>query len=85
MGKIELGKTRSKLPIKQIYILDKILTPGDILPLPRAIYMYMAIIFKHLFHINHLANQRQILCGASLGIVNINFVKAVARSPVPDL
>ena len=38
-----------------------------VFPCPGAIYMHMAIIFKHLLLSNHLANQSQTLCGASLG------------------
>ena len=44
---------------------EKSLPPGCCLPLSRAIYI--AIIVKHLFLLNRLANQRQILCRASLG------------------
>ena len=39
-------------------------------PCPRAIYMYMTKIFKHLFSGNSLANQSQTLFGAKLGMEN---------------
>ena len=34
------------------------------LTLPPALYMYMTIIFEHLFLLDLLANQNQIKCGA---------------------
>ena len=40
---------------------------GCLSPAPRAICMYMTIIFKNLFLLNHSANKSQNLCGASLG------------------
>ena len=43
---------------------------GVVCPCPRAIYMYMTIIFKHLLLWNCLASQSQTLCGASLGMGN---------------
>ena len=38
-------------------------TQGVVCPCPRALYMYMTIVLKHLLL---LANQSQTLCGASL-------------------
>ena len=43
---------------------------GVVCPCPRAIYMYMTKIFKHLFSGNGLVNQSQTLCGAKLGMEN---------------
>ena len=40
---------------------------GVVCPCLGDIYMYMTIIFKHLLLRNRLANQSQILSGASLG------------------
>ena len=61
-----------KLCSKGLYWLNNTvneinLTPGVVCPCLGAIYLYMTTIFKHLLHWNRLANQSQILCGASLG------------------
>ena len=50
---------------------------GVVCPCPRAIYMYVTIVFKHIFLLNPLANQSQILYGAPFGRGNLNFVKIV--------
>ena len=47
--------------------MKKIWPQGVVCPCPGAIYLYMTTIFKYLLHWNRLANQSQILCGASLG------------------
>ena len=61
------GKFAAKDYIDWIIVLMKKIWPqGVVCPCPGAIYLYMTTIFKHLLHCNRLANQRQILCGASL-------------------
>ena len=40
--------------------LKKIFCQGVVCPYPGDIYMYITIIFKHLFLLNRLANQSQI-------------------------
>ena len=70
------GKLAAKDYIEWIILLmKKKLTPGSCLLCPGAIYLYMTTIFKHLFHWNCLANQSQILCGASLGRGNESLYK----------
>ena len=44
--------------------MKRIWPQGVVCPCPGAIYLYMTTIFKHLDW-NRLANQSQILCGAS--------------------
>ena len=62
------GKLAAKDYIDWIILLMKKNWPqGVVCPCPGAIYLYMTTIFKHLLHWNRLANQSQILCGASLG------------------
>ena len=70
------GKLAAKDYIDWIILLMKKIWPqGVICPCPGAIYMYMTTIFKHLLHWNRLANQSQILCGASLGRGNDSLYK----------
>ena len=45
--------------------MKKIWPQGVVCPSPGAIYLYMTTIFKHVLHWNRLANQSQILRGAS--------------------
>ena len=52
----------------RIFVFMKNFCPqGVVCPCPRAIYMYMTMIFKHHLLRNRLANQSQTLCRASLG------------------
>ena len=61
------GKIAAKDYIDWIKLLmKKICSQGVVCPCPGAIYLYLTTFFKHL-HWNRLANQSQILCGASLG------------------
>ena len=61
------GKLAGSMQIdRRFMVMKKKLSSGGCLPLSRAIYMYMTIIFKDLL-LNHLANQNQTLSGASLG------------------
>ena len=57
------------------FILRKNMTLKVFCPCLGDIYMYMTIIFKHLFLWSHLANQSHILCGTFMGKGNVNFVK----------
>ena len=69
-------KLAAKDYIDWIILLMKNIWPkGVVCPCPRAIYLYMTTIFKHLLHWNRLANQSQILCGASLGRGNKSLYK----------
>ena len=70
------GKLAAKDYIDWIILLMKKIWPqGVVCPCPGAIYLYMTTIFKHLLHWNRLANQSQILCGASLGRGNESVYK----------
>ena len=70
------GKLAAKDYIDWIILLMKNIWPqGVVCPCPGAIYLYMTTIFKHLLHWNRLANQSQILCGASLGRGNESLYK----------
>ena len=70
------GKLAAKDYIDWIILLMKKIWPqGVVCPCPGAIYLYMTTIFKHLLHWNRLANQSQILCGASLGRGNESLYK----------
>ena len=51
---------------RKFMFMKNICPQGVVCPCPGAIYMYINIIFKHLFK-NRLASQSQTLCGASLG------------------
>ena len=69
------GKLAAKDYIDWIILLMKKNWPqGVVCPCPGAKYLYMTTIFKHLLHWNRLANQSQILCGASLGRGNESYV-----------
>ena len=70
------GKLAAKDYIDWTILLMKNIWPqGVVCPCPGAIYLYMTTIFKHLLHWNRLANQSQILCGASLGRGNESLYK----------
>ena len=67
------GKTRRKWANRQnVYSYEKKCPQGVVCPCAGAIYMYIAIIFKHHQLCNRLANESQTLCGASLGRGNEN-------------
>ena len=74
------GKLAAKDYIDWIILLMKNIWPqGVVCPCLGAIYMYMTTIFKHLLHWNRLANQSQILCGASLGRGNEIYVNGLGH------
>ena len=57
---------RNELMDRKLMFMKIFWAKGVVCPCPRAIYMYMAIIFKHPLLWNRLANQSQTLCGSSL-------------------
>ena len=67
---IKLDRLAANYPIKRRFMFLKRIDRGL-----SAIYMSITIIFKHLFLLNRLANESQILCEGFLGSENINFVK----------